>query len=148
MGLVYLGSLVVALGILALQLALGGKGDHAIDGAGHAGALGHGDGHDHDDGGSNSDAGLLALFLGTRFWVFAALAFGRSGGMIHLFQLAGVVATALIATSAGLGSGLFAALAFRAVKRASLSTTAGASDAIGASGRVLISCGKGRVGEV
>lgn len=180
MGLVYLFALVVGLGTLVVQVAMGGKsgdadGDHAL-GDGHdadaggtgdadgdgdvhdASADGH-DGGDHDGPGGKElsaadgahtagEGGALTLFFSTRFWIFAALAFGMSGGLIHWFALAGTVATALIAAGAGFGSGLFAVMAFRAVRRATNTTTTYASDAIGSVGRVIVDCGQGQMGKV
>src|SRR5688572_6749608 len=138
MGLVYLFSLVVGLGILVVQVAMGGKdagggpGAHAAHGGDHVGD-GHeieagADGPVHADAGSkdidkelgvDAEAGAFALFFSTRFWIFASLAFGMSGSLITLFEFASPLATALIAAVAGFSSGLFAVLAFRAVKRSS-----------------------------
>jgi membrane protein implicated in regulation of membrane protease activity len=140
MGLVYLASLVFGLGVLLLQVVFGGKD------IGHHGDLGH-SGHDGKDL-SAHDAGILALVTSTRFWIFAALGFGLSGSIIHVFALAGVIATAVIAGGAGLVSGLFATLAFRAVRRGSISTTSAASDAVGQLGKVLVAVTPGRVGQV
>jgi membrane protein implicated in regulation of membrane protease activity len=144
MGIVYLASLIVGLGVLVLQLAMGGKSTDSVDadGDGAADDVGH-DGKELSHG---SD--FVSLFLSTRFWIFAALAFGLSGTLIHWLQLAGVLATALIAGGAGVSSGLFASLAFRAVKRAATSTSAATTDAVGQVGRVLVGVTKGKVGQV
>jgi membrane protein implicated in regulation of membrane protease activity len=142
MGMVYLASLVVGLGVLVVQLAMGGKSADGVDA--------DGDGHHHDHDGKELAHGsdFVSLFLSTRFWIFAALAFGLSGSLIHWLQLAGVLATALIAGGAGVSSGLFAALAFRAVKRAATTTSADTTDAVGQVGRVLVGVTKGKVGQV
>ena len=141
MGAVYLASLVVGLGVLLLQVAMGGKGDPADHDAGVEGKeIGKSiDAH---------DAGVVALFLSTRFWIFTMLGFGLSGGLIHALSLAGPIFTFLIAATSGLSSGIFASLAFRAVKRTSTSTTLTTSDAVGQVGRVLVACGKGKTGQV
>lgn len=140
MGIVYLASLIVGLGVLVVQLAMGGKsGDH-VDADGDDG------GHDGKELSHGSD--FVSLFLSTRFWIFASLAFGLSGSLIHFLALASVLATALIAGGAGVGSGLFASLAFRAVKRAATSTNAATTDAVGQVGRVLVGVTKGKVGQV
>lgn len=145
MGLVYLGALVASLGILVLQLVLGGKDvDAAAHGLDHEGLDGNHLGKDL----AQADAGVVALFASTRFWIFAALGFGLSGSLIHYLALAGVVATAIIAGGAGLSSGLFAALAFRAVRRASVSTTAQTAGAAGRVGKVLVACSPGKVGQI
>jgi len=146
MGLVYLASLVFGLGVLLLQVVFGGKD------VGHHGDLGgaHGtlDGKHLGKDLAAHDTSFLALVLSTRFWIFAALAFGLSGSLMHLFALAGTVVTALIAGDAGVASGLFATLAFRAVGRGSVTTTSTASDAVGQIGKVLVGVSRGRVGQV
>lgn len=114
-------------------------GDHAGGGKDLALADGH-----HLEG----EGSALTLFFSTRFWIFASLAFGMSGGLIHFFALAGTIATALIAAGTGFGSGLFAVMAFRAVKRTSNSTNAYASDAVGQVGRVIVDIGKNQTGKV
>jgi membrane protein implicated in regulation of membrane protease activity len=128
---VYLAALLVGLGIPVAQLVMG---------SGQEGA-------DHGHGEPVADD-ALALFLTTRFWVFSSLGFGLSGSLLALFALASPVVVAVLAAGAGLTSGLFAALAFRAVRRMSVSTTANAREAIGRTGRVLVPCSKGRVGQV
>ncbi len=132
MGLVYLAALVVGLGVLVAQVILGGKD------AGHGGD----DGHDHvaDD--------AVAMFFTTRFWIFFALAFGLSGSLMHAFALASPFAVGFIAAAAGIASGLFAGYAFRAVRRATTTSTVGASEAVGQVGRILVACSKGKVGQV
>jgi membrane protein implicated in regulation of membrane protease activity len=165
MGLAYVFALVVALGILLVQIAMGGKsGDgHDADGGHEAGEaeaeLEAGDHADHADHGEHAgggkdlkhaeaESGFFGLFLSTRFWIFASLAFGMSGSLIHYLSLAGPVATFLIALGAGLSSGLFTVLLFQVVKKTSVSTTTQTSDAVGRVGRVLIPCGPGRMGKV
>jgi membrane protein implicated in regulation of membrane protease activity len=165
MGLVYLFALVVGLGTLLVQIAMGLKGDAHAEGEPELEAGGHGDhagpagskdiGHAGPTGSKDigkavdsGEAGALSLFLSTRFWIFAALAFGMSGSLIHVFELAGTIATLVIASLTGIGSGLFAVLAFRAIKRAANTTISHASDAVGQVGRVLVACGKGRKGQV
>ena len=113
MALAYLFSLVVALGVLLVQIAMGGKGD--ADG-------GHGDASGHDDAPGNGaprslakdvtaegdaqdtpDAsGILAFFLSLRFWIFSALGFGLSGSLLTLFGLAGPIVVFVLAASSGL----------------------------------------------
>jgi membrane protein implicated in regulation of membrane protease activity len=154
MGLVYLFALVVGLGTLLVQIAMGLKGDAHAEGEPELEAGGHGDhagpagSKDIGKAVDSGEAGALSLFLSTRFWIFAALAFGMSGSLIHVFELAGTIATFVIAGLTGIGSGLFAVLAFRAIKRAANTTISHASDAVGQVGRVLVACGKGRKGQV
>ncbi len=133
---VYLIALLVGLGILLAQIVIGSGDGHG----GHGGG-GHGNGEPIAD-----DA--VALFLSSRFWIFFSLAFGLSGSLLTFFALAPSSIVAVIASLGGLASGLFAALAFRAARRLSVSTSASASEAIGSMGRVLVPCAKGKVGQV
>ncbi|MDI3284355.1 NfeD family protein [Polyangium sp. 15x6] len=155
MGLVYLFSLVVGLGILLVQIVSGGKGDADA-----------GDAHDASDGGgkdlakdvsgkalTTTPAGtgasdILAFFLSLRFWVFTLLGFGMSGSLLHLFALAGPVVIFVLAATSGLSSGLFAQLAFRFVSQGSASTSADVTHAGGSVGRVLVPVGKDKVGKI
>jgi membrane protein implicated in regulation of membrane protease activity len=143
MGLVYLFALIAGLGILLVQVAFGkthgdtGGGDG--DTGGNAGSKGI-----HIEG----DEGVVGLFLSTRFWVFTALGFGLSGALLHYFTTVWSVITFAVASGAGLASGLFATLVFRAVRRTSVSSTAHASKAIGKVGRAVAACQKGSLGKV
>ena len=140
MGLVYLASLVVGLGVLVVQVALGGRtGSHDF---GHAG------GHDLAKVGHAGDDGPLAVVLSFRFWIFALLGFGLSGSLLHYLNLAAPAATAMLAGAAGIASGAFAALVVRAVARSSASSSVNLSEAIGREARVLVACGSGRTGQV
>ena len=130
---IYLGALVVGLGILMAQVVMGSGNGH--------GGVEHGHGEPLAD-----DA--VALFLSSRFWIFFALAFGLSGSLLTFFALASPLLVGVLTSALGLASGLFAALAFRAVRRMSVHTSASASDAIGTTGRVLVPCAKGKVGQV
>src|SRR3954463_146244 len=102
MGLAYLFALVVALGVLIVQILMGGRtGAHHGD-VGHAAHAGHHHAHATPD-----DSAFWTILLSLRFWIFAALGFGLSGSLIHWFDLAGPVVTAVIASGAGAASGLF-----------------------------------------
>lgn len=145
MELAYLFALVVALGVLIVQIVMGGRG------GGHHGNLGHaggGHGHAHGAHAADGEPAVWTLFLTLRFWIFAALGFGLSGSLMHLFALAHPTLTFVIAVGAGLCSGLFAALAFRMVNRGSTGTEARSSGAVGKVGRVVVACGRGRTGQV
>lgn len=148
MGLVYLASLVVGLGILLVQVALGGRGTgHEVgDVVGDTGDTGPA--HDLTKVGHAGDNGPLAVVLSFRFWVFALLAFGLSGSLLHFLDLAGSFATAIIAGAAGIGSGAFASLVVRAVTRSSASSSVSLNDAVGREARVVVACSKGRAGQV
>jgi membrane protein implicated in regulation of membrane protease activity len=127
---VYLAALVVAFGVLAVQLVASGDG--------HDG----GDAHDHE-----LDSGW-AVFLGARFWTFCFLAFGLVGTLLTLFRLATPGLVFGLAAPAGLASGLFAALTMRALRRGQATTSVNLEEAVGQVGRVLLPVGKGRVGKV
>jgi membrane protein implicated in regulation of membrane protease activity len=145
---VYLAALVIALGVVGVQLFGGGDAhDAAVHGdvadvhvdlpAGAASAEG-----EH----AGSDA--ASLFLSTRFWTFALLAFGLVGALLQLFQLASPLVAFALAFGSGLCSGLFAALVFRALRRTGAWTGASLQEAVGTTGRVIVPCAKGRVGKV
>jgi len=156
MGLVYLFSLVVGLGILVVQIVSGGKGD-ADGGHGHHDA-GEGGGKDlakdvstkalGTTGTAGGTTDILAFFLSLRFWVFTSLGFGMTGSLLHLFVLAGPVVIFALAAASGLSSGLFAQLAFRFVTHSSASTSADVNHAGGSVGRVLVPVGKDKVGKI
>ncbi len=150
MGLVYLASLVIGLGVLLVQVAFGGRGgDHDL-GDGSSDAPGPGPGHSHDlaKDGHAGDDGPLAVVLSFRFWIFALLGFGLSGSLLHFLDLAGPLATASVAGIAGLASGAFAALVVRAVARSSTSSSVNLSEAVGREARVIAACTKGGRGQV
>jgi membrane protein implicated in regulation of membrane protease activity len=147
MGLAYLFALVVALGVLGVQVVLGARGGHHGD----VGPGGHGAGHGHGTGqahGADTEPGFWTLFLSLRFWLFFGLGFGLSGSLLHAFALAGPTATLAIAIGAGVASGLFAAMAFRVVRRGSTGTESRSSQAVGKLGRVVVACGRGLTGQV
>ena len=152
MGLVYLASLVISLGILLVQVAFGGQdGEHDLGhAAGHMGGApaDPAAGHELIKGGHPGDDGPLAVVLSFRFWIFALLGFGLSGSLLHFLSLAGTGAAALLAGAAGLGSGAFASLVVRAVARSSASSSVNLSEAVGREARVLVACAKGRTGQV
>lgn len=141
MGLVYLFALVAGLGILLVQVAFGRL---------HDAPSGAGEGHDAGTNGTHveGDEGVVGLFLSTRFWVFTALGFGLSGALLNYLTDVWSVITFLVASGAGLASGIFAVLVFRMVKRTSVSSTAHASKAVGRLGRAVATCQKGSLGKV
>jgi membrane protein implicated in regulation of membrane protease activity len=141
MGHAYLFALVVSLGVLMVQIVAGARG------GGHHGDLGHGSAHGHHAA-EGGDAGFWTLFLSLRFWTFAALGFGLSGTLLHRLVLADPAVALGVASAMGLGSGLFAAMVFRMVRRASGGTEARASQASGRVGRVVVPCKKGTTGQV
>src|SRR5688500_19021357 len=99
MKIVYLAALTIALGVLVLQIAVGSKDASA----------------DHSKEVDAGEAGLVAVFLSTRFWIFALLGFGLSGTLLHTFALAGAAFTAGMAIGSGLAAGMFTVFAYRAI---------------------------------
>jgi membrane protein implicated in regulation of membrane protease activity len=155
MALVYLFALVVALGVLLLQILMGGRGGGHHGDFGHAAQMHAGGGHAHGShahaqkqGADDGEPAFWTLLLSLRFWLFAALGFGLSGSLLHLFALASPAGTVFIASGAGLASGLFASMAFRALRRGSAGTEARSSAAVGKLGRVVVACGKGLTGQI
>ena len=138
MGYVYFGALIVALGVLVLQLAL------SHSGGSHGLAEAHVDQAGDTPGGSD----IVASVLSTRFWVFATLGFGLSGFLLHVLALASVALTAGLAVGMGLGSGAFAAYAFRFVARNQVSSSVNVSTAVGRVGRVLVACTREQMGQI
>ena len=148
MGLVYVFALVVGLGILGLQAAMGGKGGG--DDAGDHGDAG-GKPHGTNDAGGKSGGGsfdLIAFFLSFRFWIFTSLAFGMTGSLLHYMNLATPAVVFALAVASGLGAGVFATFAFRMVMRSSVSSMTDVTQARGTVGRVLVPVGKQKTGQI
>ena len=145
MGLFYLFALIAGLGILLVQVAFG----RAHDMGGGAGHDPGGAGRDIGTNGTHieGDEGVVGLFLSTRFWVFTALGFGLSGALLHYVSTVGPIFTFLIASGAGLTSGIVAALVFRMANKGSVTSTAHASQAVGRVGRAVAACQKGSLGK-
>jgi membrane protein implicated in regulation of membrane protease activity len=142
MGLLYLFALIAGLGILLVQVAFGRL---------HGGDAHHdGVGRDIGTNGSHieGDEGAVGVFLSTRFWVFTALGFGLSGALLDNITTVGPILTFLIAFPTGLTSGVTAMLAFRMIRKGSVTSTAHASHAVGKVGRAVASCQKGSLGKV
>jgi hypothetical protein len=138
-GVLYLAALIAALGILAIQLFSHGDAGGDVDGdvAGHLGA----DGGDHATLSSHpgaADHGGLAILVSLRFWTFALLAFGLVGVLLWFLRLSGPIATFVLATSMGLGSGALASLTFRILARGQISSGGELDDVVGKLGRILV----------
>jgi hypothetical protein len=148
MGYAYLFALIVGLGILSAQALLGAK-DTDADGDGHPD---HHTGKEHlaEGAGEGSWAhDALAMFMSVRFWVFAAMAFGLSGSLLHYATGVNAIATAITATVLGLVSGCAAALTFRYLSRTSSAHAANSGlAAVGRIGRVIVPCPANGVGKV
>ncbi len=126
---IYLGALVVALGVVGVQAFAG----HDADVSGHD--LSHAD----------YDAAPWALVASLRFWSFALLAFGLTGTLLTFFALAGTSVAAVIATIAGVASGVLATTVIRRMTHRGPTSHAVRDDVVGLVGRVLVpSEGSGR----
>jgi hypothetical protein len=130
----YLAAFLVGLGVIGLQLLFAGHGD--------AGGGGH-DVAGHDDGTAES----ASVLVSTRFWTFALLAFGLVGSLLTMLHLASPIVAALLAIAMGIAAGLFAALTMRAL-RGGPEGSASLDEAVGKTGRVLLSVSKERVGKL
>jgi membrane protein implicated in regulation of membrane protease activity len=118
---VFLTTLVIGLGALAMQL-LGGH-DAGHDTGGH-----DADGHD----------GPLVLLASIRFWAFAFLAFGLVGTLLLWFGFAGKLESAIIATVMGLVAGYVSATLVRRLQGQGTSSSATSRDVVGLVGRVIV----------
>jgi membrane protein implicated in regulation of membrane protease activity len=122
----------------------------------HADVSGHGGHEAHVAPSSVAQAkdahfgeGFVALFLSTRFWIFAFLGFGLTGSILsYLFSSVSGLATLVTAVLAGVGSGLSASLAFRALRDTASAPAPNASAAVGRVARVLVPLTKEGVGQV
>jgi membrane protein implicated in regulation of membrane protease activity len=119
---VFLTSLVIGLGAVAIQLFGGHDVGHDVGG--------------HDGGGH--DDGPLLFLASIRFWAFALLAFGLVGTLLLFFGFAGTVAAAIIAGVAGVGSGYVAASVVRRLQGQGTSSVATTADVVGRVGRVIV----------
>jgi len=134
-GVLYLAALILGLGTIMVQLLMGGHGDAEV----HAGASVEVDhGTDHGDAHGEADSGFLPIFLSLRFWIFASLAFGMVGSLLHFLGLASDLVTLSVASVMGIGSGTLASWIFRVLNRQQISSGAGEHDAVGHIGKVLI----------
>jgi membrane protein implicated in regulation of membrane protease activity len=92
--------------------------------------------------------GFVALFLSTRFWIFASLGFGLGGTLLSYFTGTGETLTFAAAVTMGIMSGLSAALAFRALRRGASEHAASTDAAVGRLGRVIVPCEAGGLGQI
>jgi hypothetical protein len=119
---VFLTALVIGIGALAVQL-LGGH-----DAAGHDAGGHDGDGHDSP----------FLLLASVRFWAFALFAFGLVGTLLRLFNFAGRLESAIIATLAGLASGFVATIIVRRLQGEGASSVVQSGEVVGRMGRVIV----------
>jgi membrane protein implicated in regulation of membrane protease activity len=129
MWLLYLMALVLGGGSLLVQLLSGG--DHA---------------HDHDFSGPDHPDG--PGLLSTRALVYGLFTFGFVGILLHVPGLAEPRTALVVAASSALAAALAVGYVFRTLGDAAASGAATIDEARGREGRVLVSCGKGRLGKV
>lgn len=98
------------------------------------------------DAGSGLDAWLP--FARVRFWIFALFMVGLLGTTLTLAGELGTVTVAALALGIGAPAAMLGERAIRAVKTASTSATASASDFVGAQGVVLLPVGTTQVGQI
>jgi membrane protein implicated in regulation of membrane protease activity len=151
-GALYLGSLIIGLGILLMQVAMStgkdvGAGGKSVDFAADADVdADHGADADHDHAHHGGDdvqpvggpAGIVGLFLSFRFWTFALAGFGLVGSVLHFPDLASPTLVLMSAIAVALVSGLGASSIFRALQSSSTNSGAEARELVGQVGRVLI----------
>jgi membrane protein implicated in regulation of membrane protease activity len=129
---IYLGALVLGLGVIGFQ-AFGG---HDADAAGHE--LAHGD----------HDATAWAVVASLRFWSFGLLAFGLLGLLLTVFGLAAAPVAATIAAVAGVLSGYFASSVLRRMRARGPTSQIAQRDVVGKIGRVLVPSEPSGLGKV
>ncbi len=119
---VFITTLVIGLGALAIQLFAG----HDTDAGGHE--VAHDAAHD----------GPLLFLASIRFWSFSFLAFGLVGTLLTLFGFAGPIASLIIALIAGLSSGYVATTVVRRLQTQQATSLATSRDVVGRVGRVIV----------
>ncbi len=141
MGFIYLAALIFGLGATLLQLFGSTSGADADADAGSSG--------DSDtEGDAHLSSGPLWIVLSLRFWVFAALAFGLTGSLLSVAQVAGALSTLILALGMGVASGAGASWVFRALARNSPNTGSQTDELVGRVGRVLLPCSPTRQGKI
>lgn len=151
MGVIYLASLIVGLGIIAIQLLMSGDGDsdaHVDADGGHFDADGvdvDGDAGDTDLGADDGSPGIdgdgvgfASVFLSVRFWTFGLMAFGLFGCLLHYLELASTLTTLISSAGVGLLSGWFASYTFLALMRSNPNSGVGSGELVGQVGKVML----------
>jgi membrane protein implicated in regulation of membrane protease activity len=136
MWLLYAAAFLLGAGILLIQLLSGHHG-HDV-GAGHDVGT-DGGGHHPSQG-----PGLMSI----RSLSYGVFAFGFVGGALHVLGLAAPGVALAVGLGAGAAATLLVGLTFRQLGDPSVSGAAGFHEALGASGRVIVACARGRSGKV
>lgn len=142
---VYLITLIVGGGLLAVTLVLGGDGD----GHGHVGGDGHGGVDPHADQAAAADALLGWLpVTSLRFWTFFAAFFGLTGTLLTTWVGTGFVPSLAMSVGVGYLSGIAMDRAMRVLRRTDSDSTVGERDLVGAAVEVLLPVASGKTGKV
>ncbi len=142
---VYLITLIVGGGLLAVTLVFGGDGD----GHGHVGGDGHGGVDPHGDQAGAADALLGWLpVTSLRFWTFFGAFFGLTGTLLTSWVGTGFVPTLAMSIGAGYLSGIAMDRAMRVLRRSDSDSTVGERDLVGAAVEVLVPVVSGKTGKV
>jgi membrane protein implicated in regulation of membrane protease activity len=147
----YLAALIFGLGMFAVQALSSSDAQHGEhpalpgDADAHAGEtwLAH-----HTHAALEADAGWASIFVSLRFYMFAAIAFGAVGAPVTAFGSIAAALTLGVALLTALVVATAASLAFRAIGRDTLSSSASEHELMGQVGRVLVACEQGRKGKV
>src|SRR5690242_10331405 len=142
---VYLITLIVGGGLLAVTLLAGGHGDAH----GHVGGDGHGGVDAHGDQAGAADA-LLGWMPVTslRFWTFFAAFFGLTGTLLTTWVETAFVPALAMSIAAGYLSGLAMDRAMRVLRRTDADSSVGERDLVGAAVEVLVPVASGKTGKV
>ena len=142
---VYLITLIVGGGLLAVTLLLGGHGDAH----GHVGGDGHGGVDAHGDQAGAADA-LLGWMPVTslRFWTFFAAFFGLTGTLLTTWVGTGFAPALAMSIGAGYLSGIAMDRTMRVLRRTDADSWVGERDLVGAAVEVLIPVASGKTGKV
>ena len=119
----YVASLLVGLGVLAVQLAVGHDS---------------GGGHDVHHGDGGHELTPFTVLASVRFWAFALLAFGLVGTLLTWLGFATGVVAFLVAAVAGGASGVFAVTVVSRLLNRSPQSMSSSGDVLGQVGRVIV----------
>ena len=129
----YVASLLIGLGVLAVQVAVG------HDGAG---------GHDAHQGDAGHELTPLTIIASVRFWAFALLAFGLVGTLLTWLGLASGLVAFAVAAVAGGASGVFAVTVVSRLLNRSPQSMSSYAEVLGRVGRVVVPITTDRAGKV
>jgi hypothetical protein len=114
----------------------GGFGDHDFHAEGDLS-------HDAD-----FDMGIWIPFFSMRFWTFFAAFYGLTGTLLHMFNLAGTITTAVTAGIMGFLCGWIAATSVKLLQKSSVTSIRHKSSYKGRIGKVLVGAEPGQRGRI